>query len=233
MSDTALTIIEEALREIRVLARDETADDDLANDVRAKLNDMLDSWSIEKILCFVQAELTFNLTANGGTYTIGPSGADFTATRPRAVTHAWVRKDSRDYPLMVVGEQRWDERPTKSTSGWPTVLRYRASYPNGVFLISDPPQEALELHLVVDQPLTTFATLATAYSFPPGYKRALVTNLAVDRAPSFGKKPSDELKEIAIATKDTIRRMNLPEVVATCDAELNQSGGGFNIYRGY
>lgn len=232
MADTALTLITEALREIRVLASDETAQDGLATRVFHKLNDMLDSWSIENIMCYVQQEESHALTIGTSTYTIG-SGGTIATTRPKSINQAWIRDSNNvDYPLDVWGSQRWGQIPRKGISGWPDVLYYYANYPLGTIKLDQAPQQAFTLYFVSDKPFTRFSALTTELAFPPGYKRALVANLAVDRAPSFGKKPSDELKEIAIASKEVIRRLNLPEIVSGYDCELTAHRGGFDINTG-
>lgn len=230
MAETALTIITEALRELRVLGRGETPEDDVANEVLAKLNDMLDSWSVDSIMCFAEQEENFPLVAGTSSYTIGPSGA-FNTTRPNNIIQAWVR-DSNGYDtdLAVYGTERWGAIRNKGQAGFASVLQYVRNYPLATIRLSNVPQEAATLYIVSDKPLTRFAALATPVSFPPGYKRALVSNLAVDRAASFGRKPSEELKEIAVATKEVIRRLNLPEVVSSYGGYGVQ--GGFNINTG-
>lgn len=220
MADTALTIITEALREIRVIDANETPSSEQAAQGLAKLNDMLDSWSIENIMCYVQQQENFSLVVGTGEYTIG-SGGTFNTTRPKSINQAWVNDTNGiSYDLAVWGSQRWGQIRNKTLEGWPSVLYYYPDYPLGKIKIAQEPNQAFTLYIISDKPLAQFAALATSVSFPPGYKRALVSNLAVDRAPSFGKKPSDELKEIAISTKEVIRRLNLPEVVANYDSEL-------------
>lgn len=233
MTDTARTIINEALQEIRVLDPEEIASDDVATRTLAKLNDMLDSWSMENILCYAQQEENFALTIGDGDYTIG-TGGNFNTTRPKSINQAWVRDSSGyDRALAIWGTQRYGEIRAKAQSGFPSVLYYYPNYPLAQIKIAELPAEALTLYIVSDKPLASFAALSTTYSFPPGYKRALVANLAVDRAPSWGKKPSDELKEIALSSKETIRRLNLPEVVASYDPELRMyAGAAFDINTG-
>lgn len=47
-----------------------------------------------------------------------------------------------------------------------------------------------------------------AFSFPPGYGRAITDNLAVELAPSWGKSVSAELAAIATASKSAIEAVN-------------------------
>ena len=48
-------------------------------------NLMVDSWSAMKEKIFTASTLRFTLTPSQATYTIGPSGADFTAARPTEI----------------------------------------------------------------------------------------------------------------------------------------------------
>lgn len=233
MTDTARTLVTEALREARIIAKDETPSDDEAASTLTVLNRMLDSWSVENIMVYAQVEESFAISAGDGSYTIG-AGGDFNTARPTRITDAWVR-DSNGYDtgLDVIGIGRYGGIRAKSLQGIPSVLNYTPSYPLATIRLSNVPQNAATLFLVSDKQLTQFASLNTAYAFPPGYKEAIVTNLAVRRCISAGKTPRDDLKDIAISSKDAVRRVNLPEVVMTYDGPgrsglFNINTGGFS-----
>lgn len=230
MADTALTIVTDALREIRVLGANETPDAEQSAHALSALNSMLDGWSIEGVMTFLQQEESFAITGGDGSYTIG-TGGDFATARPNRILQAWVRDaNGHDTELAVWGSQRYGSIAVKGQQGLASVLSYYPNYPLGTIRLANVPQQSATLFIVTDKALTQFDNLATAFSFPPGYKRALVKNLAVDLASSYGKAPKDELKETAISSKDAVRRMNLPEVVMTYDGPGR--GGRFNIYTG-
>ena len=63
--------IASALRLIRVLAAGETPSADQAEDARAVLNQMLDSWQIERTTIYTQTIQDFTLTPGLQTYTLG------------------------------------------------------------------------------------------------------------------------------------------------------------------
>lgn len=65
------------------------------------------------------------------------------------------------------------------------------------------------LTLQVWTPVQSFATAGTSVSLPPGYERALTTNLAIELAPEFGKSISQEVAKAASESKAAIKRMNI------------------------
>jgi hypothetical protein len=71
------------------------------------------------------------------------------------------------------------------------------------------PQAAAAIELSYWLALTTFATLSTAITFPvPGYELALVEELAIVLAPSYGRPVSQELRDNAARSKGRIVEIN-------------------------
>lgn len=80
-STTALDLISGALKEINSLEAGEVPNADDANDALQKLNDMLESWTIEKLFVFSSTENRFLFVPGQYQYTIGnPSAGTFTGT---------------------------------------------------------------------------------------------------------------------------------------------------------
>ena len=78
---TAQSIITKALRSMNSYAPGESLQGADASDALDTLNDLLDSWSSEKLMCFQQVENIFNLTSGQYQYTIGaPWSGIFTGT---------------------------------------------------------------------------------------------------------------------------------------------------------
>ncbi len=81
VSTTALDIITGALRNINALESGETPQPNDANDALQVLNDLLESWSIEKLLIFSNTENILTWVPGKYQYTIGnPTGGTFTGT---------------------------------------------------------------------------------------------------------------------------------------------------------
>ncbi len=78
---TALDLITGALRNINALESGETPNAQDASDALQVLNDLLESWSIEKLLIFSNTENILNWTPGKYQYTVGnPVGGTFTGT---------------------------------------------------------------------------------------------------------------------------------------------------------
>ena len=80
--------------------------------------------------------------------------------------------------------------------------------------------------------LGDFATVSSAFSLPPGYKRAITTNLCLSLKPYFASAQIDPLiiKE-ASETKASVKRNNMRTQVAVFDPELVSRGNStYNIY---
>jgi hypothetical protein len=80
--------------------------------------------------------------------------------------------------------------------------------------------------------LGDFATVSSAFSLPPGYKRAITTNLCLSLKPYFASAQIDPLiiKE-ASETKASVKRNNMRTQVAVFDPELVSRGNAvYNIY---
>ena len=66
------------------------------------LNAMLESWSLDSLMCFQEIQENFALTSGIGTYTIGAGGA-FNTTRPIKIVSVFIRDTANvDYPLEVI-----------------------------------------------------------------------------------------------------------------------------------
>jgi hypothetical protein len=227
---TAQTIIEEAMREARILASDETPSSEESATGLVRLNRMLGTWGAENIMVYVQAEESFPIASGDGEYTIG-SGGNFNTVRPNRIVQAWVR-DSNGYDteLSIYGSQRYGSIRVKAQQGIPSALNYTPSYPLARIRLANVPQDSATLFIVSEKTITQLSSLSAVYEFPPEYREAVVFNLAVRLCIAAGKTPRDELKEIAISSKDTIRKLNLPEMVMSYDGPGRH--GGFNIYTG-
>lgn len=204
---TALTIIEDALREIGVLAEGEAASAAQSSDGLRVLNRLLERWSNQRLMLYVETQLSYTLTG-AGSFTVGESGADLTAARPIKVLSAYAELASIHYPVDVLTAEQWDGISLNTSGGAPTELYYQAAMPNGtVYVHNDTAGYALKMR--VQTALTSFASLSTSASLPPGYEDALVLDLAVRMAPSYGLSASADTKREAVLAKRVLKRVNL------------------------
>lgn len=208
---TARDIIKGSLRDIGVLATGENPSSEEANDALELLNQMLDSWYNEKLIIYNIVKEEFTLVAGTQSYTIG-SGATFNTSRPQKVESALIKDGNTEYQVVEVDLDTWSEIADKTTtSDLPTMFYREGSYPNDTYYFWPVPSAANTLVLHSWKPLAQLAGLSTSLSLPPGYLRAIRSNLGVELCPQFGKEPTPTLSRIAIESKANIKRMNIRE----------------------
>lgn len=238
MADTARDIVKDALRDLGVFGEGESlSDDDAARGLRAA-NDMLDAWAVEKLMLHAFTVVEHTLEASKASYTIGPSGADITATRPQAILGAHIRDANNiDTPIKVWAFRDYEMIVDKTVeSTLPYRLAYNPDVTSGTVYLWPTPDTANTLRMDVSTLLSEFTSLDTTFTFPPGYRRCLRKNLALELAPMFGVAPSKELTKQAVESKGRLKIANIAmdARVAQIDPLLiamagQRWGGGYNI----
>lgn len=203
---TALDIITGAAKLIGVIFKSETLSDDEAIDGLVALNDMLDTWSNDNLTTFSYTLESFPLTS-AASYTIGSGGA-FNTSRPVNIVTAVVRYASIDYPLKVITQEEYQlEVPIKSiASPIPQFLTYDNGYPLGTITIYAVPTGGSTLRMLSNKPLSNLSSLTTVVDLPPGWKRALKYNLAIELAPEYGAEVSAAIAQNAATSLGAIKR---------------------------
>jgi hypothetical protein len=232
---TAGDIINGSLRLIGQLAEGEVPSADTAQDALNAMNQMIDSWSTERLAVFATQEQVFIWPTSAASRTLGPTG-DFVGERPIKVDDSTYFKDSTSglsFGIKLINQQQYNAIALKTvTSTYPQVMWVNETYPNIEMTIYPVPFKALEWHIVSVQPLSAAATLATDLSFPPGYLRAFRYNLACELAPEFGVEPSPQVQRIAMTSKRDLKRINNPDDVMAIPYPLIARRHRYNIYSG-
>jgi hypothetical protein len=206
---TASQIITDALKLLRVYQSGENLGASEGQDGLRSLNLMLDGWANERLMLFQLVERTHALTATTESYTIG-SGGDIDTTRPVKIENAFTRDaDDHDLQIAIISNDEYSQIHDKTLDGtYPLYLYYRPNYPLGTINLYPAPGSGLTLHLQVWDQLTQFTNLTTSASFPPGYERCLIYNLAIELAPMFGTTVTQEIAKIANESKAWIKTVN-------------------------
>ncbi len=206
MSTSALDLITGSARLLGVLFKSEQLSADEANDGLIALNDMLDTWSNDDLMTYAFTLESFPLTG-AATYTIG-TGGNFNTSRPINIATAVVRMASIDYPLDIITQQEYQtEISIKSiTSPIPQFLTYDNNYPLGNISIYAVPTAGSTLRMLSNKPLSNISALTTVVDLPPGWKRAIKNNLAIDMAPEFGVEPPASVVRNAALSMGAIKR---------------------------
>lgn len=207
MPYTATQIITNAAHKLGYLEAGETM---TANDLDAcfeAANAWLDSLGIRRTMIFLVDRVVHALVSGTPSYTIG-SGGDINRARPVWIDDVSVLTDdtATDPVETPIGPpitvQRWQGISMKTTQGsWPDVTYYDHNWSAGLgrlYVYPIPNQSNSSLVLYLPTPVTEFADKAsTQYTFPPGFRRALEHNLALEIAPVLDVMPSDDVRRIA------------------------------------
>ena len=232
---TAGDLINGALRLIGQLAEGETPSAETSADALLAMNQMIDSWNIERLSVFSTQDQVFTWPVDEITRTLGPTG-NFVGNRPVKLDDATYYRDPStnvSFGIKFINQQQYDGIAVKTvTSTYPQVIFVNETYPDVSMFIYPKPTRSLEWHFISVQPLSQPATLATDLAFPPGYLRAFRYNLACEIAAEFGVEPSQQVKRIAMSAKRNIKRINNPDDVMSLPYSLVATRQRFNVYAG-
>jgi hypothetical protein len=203
------------------------------------LNRMLGSWTIQDELIYSIQIDRYNLSPSKTSYTIGPTGADFTAPRPIRITQAnlvLLGPSEVHLPLNLLTDAQWARRRlTVIPTSVPTDLYSDYDFPNSRLFLWGYPTVANDLELFTWQQLSSFPSQAAAVSLPPGYAQAVVYNLAVCLNDQFGTPIRPNVLATARRTSAWVKGNNAPSpAVPSADfgTRGSQGGGTFNYVTG-
>lgn len=232
---TASDVINGALRLIGALAEGETPSAATSNDALSALNEMLESWSIERLSVFSTQDQVFTWPANQATRTLGPTG-NFVGVRPVQVDDPtyFIGANGLSFNVELINDLQYNSIALKTvTSTYPSALWVNNTYPDTTLTVYPVPTQALVWHIVSVDTLSQPAALSTVLAFPPGYLRAFRYSLACELAPEFGVEPSPQVKRIAMVSKRDLRRINNPGDVMSLPATLiSGNNQRWNVYTG-
>lgn len=233
---TAGDQINGALRLIGVLAEGETASSETTNDALIAMNQMLDSWSTERLSVFATQDQVFTWPAGQKTRTLGPAPSDFVGNRPIAVDDSTYFIDPTtgvSFGIKIINQAQYDGIAVKTvTSSYPQVMWINMNEASISMSIYPVPTRDLEWHFISVTELAQPATLATTLVFPPGYMRAFKYNLAVEIANEFGVEAPKSTQRIAMASKRTLKSQNSPMDIMSIPYAIVGTRQRFNIFSG-
>jgi hypothetical protein len=225
MTTTAGDQINGALRLIGQLAEGETPSAATSQDALLAMNQMLDSWSSERLSVFSTQDQVFTWPASIALRTLGPTG-DFVGNRPVLLDDSTYFRDPSNnisFGIKIINQQQYNGIAVKTvTSTYPQVLWINMDMPNVSMYIYPVPTKALQWHFVS----------VTELVIPPGYLRAFRFNLGCEIAAEFGVEPSPQVQRIAMSSKRNIKRINNPDDVMSLPYSIVATRQRFNIFSG-
>ena len=218
-----------------MLAEGETPSSATSQDALFALNQMIDSWSTERLSVFSTQDQVFSWPPNARSRTLGPTG-DFVGNRPILLDDATYFLDPANgisFGIKIINQQQYDGIAVKTvTSTYPQVIWVNMEYPNIEMYVYPVPTKVLEWHFISVAELTQPATLATTITFPPGYLRAFRYNLACEIAAEFGVEPPPSVMRIAMSSKRNLKRINNPDDIMSLPYSIVGTRQRYNIFAG-
>lgn len=209
--------------------------DDLSNEdaqlCLRRLNRMLDSWANERNMIYGITEESFAMTAGTATY----STSLLTNGRPVEVLSIVVMLNNIWWEVKLIDNVTFNDIPYKITQSVPNRCYYDQAFPNANFNFYPIPYADFTCKVSMQRVLTGPILLNTTVALPEGYEAAIVDNLGVDIAPSFGRPVSSEMLRRAQQERRVLKRTNfMPGVMETQFAQEGDPdpSNGF-IYRGF
>jgi len=235
MTTTAGDQINGALRLIGQLAEGETPSAATSQDALTAMNQMIDSWSTERLAVFSTQDQVFSWPPGAISRTLGPTG-DFVGNRPVLLDDSTYFRDPANnisFGIKILNQQQYNGIAVKTvTSTYPQVIWINMTYPDIEMYVYPVPTKVLEWHFVSVSELTQPATLATVLTFPPGYLRAFRYCLACEIAAEFGVEPSPQVSRIAMTSKRNLKRINNPEDIMSLPYSIVGTRQRYNIFSG-
>jgi hypothetical protein len=211
---TANDLIVLALKLCGVIGVGQTASTDDLNDGFTMLTQMMATWQRKRWLTYHLQDVAFTPTG-AQSYTIG-SGGTINVTRPDRIEAAFVRQlipggaNQVDFPMRVIDDREdYALIAVKQISASPpTTIFYDPDFPLGNVYVWPLAGNQYEIHLLVKQPLQSFASLSDTINLPQEYLEALMWNLAARLRPMYGLGPEPTIAAEAKASLDTLRVAN-------------------------
>lgn len=152
-------------------------------------NEMMDYWRAQSWFVPCTSRVLLPMVADQKAYTIGPSGtgADLTQPRPARITQAGLVMLNQDpnpeWELPVLTAQQYDRIRNKDWSvSWPVACYYEPTYAAGkgtLYVYPKPSANTSSVALYLEQSIAEVQGLTTGLILPPGHRRAIIDNLAV------------------------------------------------------
>jgi hypothetical protein len=235
---TAGDLISSALQRLGVVGADKAAEADDLETGRLRLNDLVDSWATERLAIYTISRTTFSLVNGQQTYTVG-TGGDVNVARPVFIERVGL-VDTSTTPATETSlgdpmtDWEYQSIPQKTLSGtYPNRVYYNPTYPSTGYgtLTFFPIPTAASLQGVLYAPaaVAEFAALTTPIYVPPGYRRALRDNLALELSADFDAPVSPGLVQSATESKANLKRINVRLVDLATPGVPGVRGGWYDI----
>jgi hypothetical protein len=205
-----------------------------------RLNTYVDGLATESLTMFEVRRATWNILAGVSDYTVGDGG---TINIQRPVSSQAIDRvtfidpavnPNYERTLRLITPQAYESIILKSQSSpYPGLAYYNPTYGTtqlGTLTLWMVPNQNLTGVIYTPQAVAQMG-LSTTISLPPGFRRFLETNIAVEVAPDFSTMPSPILLQAARESRANIQRVNAKLMDLQMDPALTARGRyTYNIF---
>ena len=212
---SARELFAESLSLLEVLGATATVKPADEETCRRAMNTWLDAQNTHPLALYAMGRHVHDLVSGTATYTIGVGG-DFDQDRPLVIDAASLIEDpSATDPVerrlgAPMTREQYQAIPQKSIDGTPRAYYYDYAFDGtglgNVTLYPTPDSSTPDFVIYCRKHLQQIevADLASDLILPPGYRRMLKYNLAVEVAPAFGVPVTAEVAMIARESKGDV-----------------------------
>lgn len=225
-TSSANDIITRAMVKATIISPGESVPSAKLSQVLAELNDLLESWALEHLMVYASVLEEFTLAIGQNEYGFG-TGGDFNSDRPvRILDETYVSSGGTDYPVVLKPLDVYRSLSLKGVSARPWIMSYNPEFPLFKIFVYPTPEVAYPISLKSWKQLVEFSDLTTVVNLPPGYRRAIVANLAVEIGPNFGKETPATLGALATLSKRAIMKSNVTPIKSMKAPQLASMASG-------
>lgn len=219
---TIRDIISGSLRLLEVLGAGEAPTAEDAADCLKSLNAMIASWSIDGKKIWTESIDTFTLTSGTASYTLGTGGTLNASLPVKIKTMTLGTVGTQPSILDMLSVEEYADQSDDNLSGIPLGVYNSGGYPLQTLYFTCKPDQAYELKIYGEKPLSAYSSINDTFIAPPGVERAIKYNLAVEVAAEYGKTPKPDVKKIAQQSKAALEAQyaNIDAPLSVDDALL-------------
>ena len=229
---TTLQIIERALRDLGVGAAGEPIEpEDMMTGLYC-FNDFVDTLKSYNLTIWRTKRATFPMTGSTASYTIGPGGT-WDTQRPTGIFKAGflsAASPTLETPVHVYSDEEWvfiSLKTMTNTMTWGIWYDKTMTLGRGTIYVYPILNVTGTIVLYLKEALEEVAEDETGLEeiiyVPPGYRRMLSSNLALECADEFGITPSANLVQRAQRSMDFVTRSNATKSTLKLPAGVNVS----------
>lgn len=224
MSTTVGTLIRDALLDIGVISPIDRITAEMADDGLRKLNTLLQSWSVEKLLPYAPTYESFTLSTGVASYTWG-SGGTWTTVRPIEIVNMDVVVAGSSSPVFEMQLNTYSNIAVKTTTGTPERFYFAPEHPLAKVYLYPAPASTYTLTVNSFKPFTAYTDLTDTILLPDEYMAPLELNLAMFLAPQYDMPIGQIFYAEAQKAKETLVKLHgmpIREVQKKLDKQLER-----------